>query len=77
MIVLYRSTLLSSDEGDFLPMIQYKSFTFKSVLFFCLYAVPTLACNPNVGQGTSQLVIVESLYCLCELLGTALSSVRK
>jgi hypothetical protein len=75
MIVLSRSTLLSSDAGDFLPMTQYKSFTFRSVFFFWLNAVPTLAWNRNVGQGTSQLVIVESLYCLCELLNTALSSV--
>jgi hypothetical protein len=76
MIVLYRSNLLSSDAGDFLPMIQYKSFSFMSLYFyFCVNAVPTLAWNPNVIQGTSQLVIVESLYCLCELLDTALSSV--
>jgi hypothetical protein len=75
MIVLYRSTLLPSDAGDFLSMIQYMSFTFRSVFFFCLHAVFKLAWNPNVGQGTSQLVIVESLYCLCELLDTALSSV--
>jgi hypothetical protein len=77
MIVLYRSTLLSSDAGDFLPMTQHKSFTFRSICFlFLLYAVPTLAWNPNVGQGTSQLVIVESLYCLCVLLDAALSSAR-
>jgi hypothetical protein len=39
MIVLYRSTLLSSDAGDFLPMFQYKSFTFRSICFsfFGLY----------------------------------------
>jgi hypothetical protein len=36
MIVLYRSTLLSSDAGDFLPMTQYKSFTFRSICFLFL-----------------------------------------
>jgi hypothetical protein len=36
MIVLYRSTLLSSDEGDFLAMIQYKSFTLRSICFLFL-----------------------------------------
>jgi hypothetical protein len=36
MIVLYGSTLLSSDAGDFLPMIQYKSFTFRSICFVFL-----------------------------------------
>jgi hypothetical protein len=77
MIVLYRSILLSSDAGDFLRMIQCKSFTFWSTVFVFLYAVPTLAWNPNIGQGTSQLVIVELLYCLCKLLDTALSSVWK
>jgi hypothetical protein len=78
MFVLYRSTLLSSDAGDFLLMTQYKSFTFRSICFlFGLNAVPTLAWNPNEDQGTSQLVIVELLYCLCKLLDTALSSVGK
>jgi hypothetical protein len=33
MIVLYRSTLLSSDAGDFLPITQYMSFTFRSICF--------------------------------------------
>jgi hypothetical protein len=76
MIVLCRSTLLSSDVGDFLPMTQYTSFTFRSICFlFWLTVVPTLAWNPNVGQGTSRLVIVELLHCLHELLVTALSSV--
>jgi hypothetical protein len=56
-------------------MIQYKSYTFRSVFSFCLYAVSTLVWNPNVGQGTSQLVIVELLYYLCVLLDTALFSV--
>jgi hypothetical protein len=74
MIVLYRRTILSRDAGDFLPMIQYKSFNLGLVCFlFCLYAVSTLAWNPNVGQVTSQLVIVESLYGLCVLLDTALA----
>jgi hypothetical protein len=68
MTALYRSTLLSSDVGDFLPMIRYKSFTFRSVFFSCLYAVSTLVWNPNVGHGTLQLVIVELLYYLCVLL---------
>jgi hypothetical protein len=36
MIVLYRSILLSSDAGDFLPMTQYKSFTFRSICFLFL-----------------------------------------
>jgi hypothetical protein len=76
MIVLYRSTLLSSDAGDFLLMTQYKSFTFRLICFlFWLNAVPMLAWNPNVAQGTLQLVTVELLYCLCKLLDTALSSV--
>jgi hypothetical protein len=69
MIVLYRCNLLSSDAGDFLPMTQYMSFTFRSICFLgCLYAVSALVWNPNVGQGTSHLVIVELLYYLCELL---------
>jgi hypothetical protein len=67
MIVLHRSTLLSSD-ADFLPMTQYKSFP------LLLYAVSMLAWNPIVDQGTSQFVIVELLYCLCVLLDTVLSS---
>jgi hypothetical protein len=73
MIVLYRSTLLSSDVGDFIPMMQYKSFTFRSSCFL-LYAVSTLVWNPNAGQGTPQLVIVELLYYLCVLLDTTLFS---
>jgi hypothetical protein len=66
MIVLYRSTLLPGDTGDFLPMTQYKSFTFKSVFFLGggLFAVSTLVWSPNVGHGTSQLAIVELLYYL-------------
>jgi hypothetical protein len=36
MIVLYRSTLLFSDTGDFLPITQYKCFTFRSVGFLFL-----------------------------------------
>jgi hypothetical protein len=36
--------------------------------------VPTLAWNPNIAQGTSQLVIMELLYCLCVPPDTALSS---
>jgi hypothetical protein len=36
MIVLYRSTLLCSDAGDFLPITQQKPFTFRSVFFFWL-----------------------------------------
>jgi hypothetical protein len=58
MIALYRSILLSSDAEDFIPMNQYKSLTFRSVFLCWLNVVPTLAWNPNVGQGTSQLVIV-------------------
>jgi hypothetical protein len=46
MIVLYRSTLLSSDAGDFLPMTQYKSFTFRSICFlFLAKCCATLACT--------------------------------
>jgi phosphatidylserine synthase len=36
IIVLYKSTLLSSDMMDLYPMIQYKSFTFKSICFLFL-----------------------------------------
>jgi hypothetical protein len=36
MIVLYISTLVSSDAGDFLPMILHKSFTFRSTCFLFL-----------------------------------------
>jgi hypothetical protein len=36
MIVLYWSTLLSSDVGDFLPMTQNKAFTFRSICFLFL-----------------------------------------
>jgi hypothetical protein len=58
MIVLYRSTLLSSDAGDFLLMTQYKSFTFRSICFlFWLNVVPTLAWNPNVGHFVLMVVI--------------------
>jgi hypothetical protein len=62
MIVLYRITLLSSDAGDFLPMAQYKSFTFRSNLIslFWLYAVPTLAWNPNVDQGTWKQIYIQN-----------------
>jgi lipopolysaccharide export LptBFGC system permease protein LptF len=56
-------------------MIQHKSFTFRSICFFCLYAVSTLVWNPNVGRGTLHLVIVELLYYLCVVLDTALSFV--
>jgi hypothetical protein len=77
MIVFYRSTLLSGDVGDFLSMIQYKPFTFRSSCFlFCLYAVSTLVWNPNVGQSTSEFMIVELLHYLCVLLNTELFVVR-
>jgi hypothetical protein len=68
MIVLYRSTLHSSDAEDFLPMSLL--LLGLPVFFFWLCAVSTLAWTPNGGQGTSQLVIVELLYCLCVLLDT-------
>jgi hypothetical protein len=38
LIVLYKSTLLSGDMMDLCLMIQYKSFTFKSIYFFWQYA---------------------------------------
>jgi hypothetical protein len=37
MIVLYRSTLLSRGAGDFLPMTQYKCFTFRSICFLFFF----------------------------------------
>jgi hypothetical protein len=36
IIALYKSTLMSSDMTDLCPMIQYKSFTFKSICFLFL-----------------------------------------
>jgi hypothetical protein len=43
IIVLYKSTLLSSDKMDLCPMIQYMSFSFKSICFLflaiCLFYV--------------------------------------
>jgi hypothetical protein len=32
-MVLYKSTLLSSDMVDFCPMIQYTSFAFKRIFY--------------------------------------------
>jgi hypothetical protein len=47
------------------------SFTFRSICFlFCLFAVSTLVWNPNVGQGTSQLVIVEDEFGLNAIQGS-------
>jgi hypothetical protein len=50
MIVLYRSTLLSSDTGDVLPMIQYKSLTFRSICFLsicCVHVSLKSQCRPR------------------------------
>jgi hypothetical protein len=54
MTVLYRSILLSSNVGDFLQMIQYKTFTFRSICFFfffwsvcCVHVSLESKCRPR------------------------------
>jgi hypothetical protein len=47
IIVLYKSTLLSSDMVDLCLMIQYKSFTFKSICFL-FFGNMLLPCKPGI-----------------------------
>jgi hypothetical protein len=53
MIVLYRSTLLSSDVGDFLPTIRYKSFTFRSICFLFRYSHSAVHVTRSPHSGAS------------------------
>jgi hypothetical protein len=55
---LVQNTLLSSDAGDFLPMIQYKYFTFRSIFSFFFFLAKCCAhvsleskCRPRYFTG--------------------------
>jgi hypothetical protein len=71
---LYKSTLLSSDMMDLCPMIQYKSFTFKSIciLFFlaicCFHVSLESKWNPRYVMWLNIRVVISTARVLINTL---------